>query len=149
MTDDNDPRLELLDDDEEPPPTSSQQAWLREAMRSEMTSQFKPILDTWDRRAADMLDVLKEAADTKAQVRSATTTIKVTGWLAVAVLVIATASLWLVLERERADRRDFREAEAMRRIEAAQLVIEAGREDVRRINDLVREACPVKPAPRH
>lgn len=141
-------RLELLEDDDEHPPTSAQQAWIREAVRVELQQQMRPILDTWDKRSADMLDVLREAADTKQQVRSASTTIKVAGWLGVGVIVICAAALWLVLERERADRREFREIEALRRLEAARLIIDAGHEDVRRIDVLVREACPSRAASR-
>lgn len=144
MTDEH-PHLELVDDEHtdesagEPPPTAAQRAWIREAIRAELASQMAPILTAWDLRSRDMLDVLGEAGDSKRQVRSAAATIKVAGWLGVTVLLVCGVSLWFVLERERADRRAFREQEQLRRLEAAQLIIAAGHEDVRRIDDLVRE----------
>jgi hypothetical protein len=152
MTDSHDPHLELAEDDDEAlaaPPTSAQRAWIREAVRAELGAQMKPILDAWDQRSRDMLDVLREAADAKAQVRSASRAIKIAGWLGVASLLVSGLLIWQVLEGERTDRRAFRETEALRRLEAAQLIIDASHEDVRRIDTLVREACPVKPAARN
>jgi hypothetical protein len=151
MTDRPDPHLELVDDEGtiDYPPTEAQRLWIREAVRLELGAQMKPILVAWDNRSRDMLDVLREAGDVKAQVRSATTTIKLAGWAGVFAVIIVGFALWSVLEGERADRRLFREQEQLRRIEAAQLVIDAGREDVRRIELLVRDACPVKPAARN
>lgn len=152
MTDRTDPRLELVDDDDgalEYPPTPAQREWIREAVRLELVAQMKPILDAWDKRSVDMLDVLREAADVKAQVRSAVTNIKLAGWAGVFVLVIAAVGLWTVFEGERADRRLFREQEQLRRLEAAQLIIDAAHEDVRRIDDLVREGCRVPPLKVH
>lgn len=137
------PRLELVDEDDDgmPPPTSTQREWIREAVRVELAAQMKPILDAWDRRSQDMLAVLSEAADAKHQVRSASRTIKLAGWLGVLSLVVSGVMIWQVLERERSDRRAFREAEAVRRLDAAQMIIAAGHEDVRRIDVLVREGC--------
>jgi hypothetical protein len=140
------PRLELVDeddDDEHPPPTHAQREWIREAVRAELAAQMAPILAAWDARSLDMLAVLGEAGDAKRQVRSAAMTIKVAGWLGVTVLAISGVALWFVLERERDDRRAFREQEQVRRLEAAQLIIAAGHEDVRKIDTLMREhACP-------
>jgi hypothetical protein len=147
MTDDT-PHLELVQDDDDdadalPPPTPSQREWIRDAVRAELALQMKPILDAWDRRSQDMLAVLSEASDAKHQVRSAARTIKIAGWLGVISLVGSGFGLWHVLERERADRRAFRESEAIRRLDAAQMIIAAGHEDVRRIDALVREhSCP-------
>lgn len=138
--------LELVEDDEpdeRPPPTPAQREWIREAVRLELAAQMAPILSAWDARSLDMLAVLGEAGDTKRQVRGAASTIKVAGWLGVIVLVVSGIGLWQVLERERADRRAFRDSEALRRLDAAQMIIAAGHEDVRRIDTLVREhACP-------
>ncbi len=128
--------LELVTDEAEAalvPPTPSQREWIREAVRAELALQMQPILTAWDLRSKDMLEVLAEAGDSKRQVRSAATTIKVAGWLGILVLVFCAVGLWVVLEQERADRRVFREQETVRRIESAQLVIDAAREDVRRI----------------
>ena len=151
MTDRPDPHLELVDDDGllEYPPTPAQRQWIREAVRLELGAQMAPILDAWDKRSRDMLDVLREAADAKAQVRSASRTIKLAGWLGVASLLVSGLLIWQVLERERSERRSFRESEQLRRLEAAQLIIDAAHEDVRRIDTLVREACPVTPRARN
>jgi len=147
MTDRTDPRLELvIEDDDAPPPTSTQQLWIRDAVRTELGTQMKPILDAWDKRSADMLDVLREAADTKQQVRSASMTIKLAAWAGVFVLLLTGGAFWHVLERERADRRLFREQEQLRRLDAAQLIIDAGRLDVRHVEALLREGCGVKPS---
>jgi hypothetical protein len=118
-------------------------------VRLELGAQMKPILDAWDARSRDMLDVLREAGDVKAQVRSASTTIKLAGWAGVFVLLLSGVAVWSVLEQERADRRLFREQEQLRRLEAAQLIIDAGHDDVRRIDDLVREGCRVPPLKAH
>lgn len=136
--------LELVedDDDDRPPPTPSQREWIREAVRAELAVQMAPILEAWDARSRDMLDVLGEAGDAKRQVRSAATTIKLAGWLGVTVLAVCGVSLWFVLERERTDRRAFRDQEQLRRLEAAQLIIAAGRDDVQRIDTLLRDRCP-------
>lgn len=134
MTDE--PVLELVhdaEDDEVPPPTPLQRA-VREAL--------EPVVKAWDERSKDMLDVLAEASDAKHQVRRAVRTIERVSWLGLGILLVTAYSLWLVLERERTARREFRETEQVRRLEAAQMVIEAGREDVRRATALVREACP-------
>jgi hypothetical protein len=140
------PHLELVSDDEDddglPPPTPSQREWIRDAVRAELALQMAPILAAWDARSLDMLAVLGEAGDTKRQVRSAALTIKVAGWLGVVALVASGGAVWHVLERERADRRAFRDSEAIRRLDAAQMIIAAGHEDVRRIDALVRDACP-------
>lgn len=142
------PRLELVDDDEaddgddgHPPPTVAQREWIREAVRAELAAQMAPIRTTWDARSRDMLDVLGEAGDAKRQVRSAALTIKLAGWLGVTVLVASGVSIWLVLDSERSDRRAFREQEQLRRLEAAHLIMTAGREDVDRISRLVRDGC--------
>src|SRR5262245_61972145 len=138
------PKLELVPDtdaDAEVPPATPLQHALREAL----DEQLAPVLETWDARTRDMLDVLAEASDAKQQVRSAARTIKLAGWIGVAGLLLSGFAIWRVLEQERLDRRVFREQEQVRRLEAAQLIIDAGREDVRRIDVLVRdmgERCP-------
>lgn len=138
------PRLELVQGDDEgdgtPPPTT-----LQRALRDALDEQLAPVIKTWDARTRDMLDVLAEASDAKQQVRSAARTIKLAAWIGVAVVLLSGFSIWRVLEQERLDRRVFREQEQVRRLEAAQLIIDAGREDVRRIDVLVRdmgERCP-------
>lgn len=136
------PTLELVrdDDDEQPPLTAMQRA-----VRDAVAEQLAPVAAAWDARSRDMLDVLAEASDAKAQVRSAARTIKVAAWIGVAALLLSGFSIWRVLEQERLDRRVFREQEQVRRLEAAQLIIDAGHEDVRRIDVLVRdlgERCP-------
>lgn len=138
------PTLELVQDDGDDrdgmPPTA-----LQRAVREAVVAQLKPVAEAWDARSRDMLDVLAEASDAKQQVRSAARTIKVAGWIGVAALLLSGFSIWRVLDQERLDRRVFREQEQVRRLEAAQLIIDAGREDVRRIDVLVREVgerCP-------
>ena len=137
------PKLELVqgdDDRDGMPPTA-----LQRAVREAVVAQLKPVADAWDARSRDMLDVLAEASDAKQQVRSAARTIKLAGWIGVAALLASGFSIWWVLERERETRRLFRESEQLKRLEAAQLIIDAGREDVRRIDVLVREVgerCP-------
>lgn len=135
------PRLEVVQDDDETPPLTAMQRAVRDAV----AAQLAPVAEAWDARSRDMLDVLAEASDAKQQVRSAARVIKVAGWIAVAGVLLSGFSIWRVLEQERLDRRVFREQEAVRRLEAAQLIIAAGREDVRRIDVLVREVgerCP-------
>lgn len=136
------PRLEVVqDDDDETPPLTAMQRAVRDAV----AEQLAPVANAWDARSRDMLDVLAEASDAKQQVRRAARTIKLAGWIAVAGVLLSGFSIWRVLEQERIDRRVFREQEAVRRLEAAQLIIDAGREDVRRIDVLVRdvgERCP-------
>ena len=143
MTDRTEPRrLELLDDDE-PPPTPAQQQWIREAMRIELAEQMKPVLKTWDARSADMLDVLRDAGDARAQVRSAARTIKAASWLGVAAVLASGLLIWQVLVSERAARRAFRAAARQRRNEATQLIIDRMRVEASGINDQLRDGpCP-------
>lgn len=131
---------------ESAPPTSTQREWLRQAVHDVLVEQMAPLLSTWDARSSDMLEVLAEAGSARLQVRSAARSIKVAGWLGVLALVAGLASIWIVLEHERDDRRKFRDAEAIRRLEAAQMIIKAGHEDVTRIDELVQgQWCPKVP----
>lgn len=120
--------------DERPPPTFAQRQLIGEVVLDTLphvqplldhaiAEAMKPVLGTWDARSGDMLDVLREAGEAKAQVRRAVATIKACAWLTVLLMLVAGGCLWVALERERADRRAFRESEQARRREAAELIV--------------------------
>lgn len=116
---------------------------LRKAVHEALVEQMAPLLTAWDARSGDMLAVLAEAGDARVQVRSAARTIKAAGWIGVLAMIVGLGSIRLVLQSERDDRRKFREAEAIRRLDAAQMIIKAGHEDVKRIDELVQgQWCP-------
>jgi hypothetical protein len=120
-----------------PPPTPNQRDVIVEAIAVALA----PVATAWDARSQDMLDVLKDAGDARRQVRQAVRTIKVAAWLGVLTMIAGVVSITTVLEHERRDRRSFRQEESLRRLEAAQLVIKASREDAHRVESMLRESC--------
>jgi uncharacterized membrane protein len=116
--------------------------WVSEAISEHM----RPLVDAWDARSEDMLAVLREAGDTRIEVRRAARTIRVAAWLGVLAALLTGASLTFVLERSRDAARQDRERARVEQAAAVQQLIEAGREDRRAIEQLVRERiCPTCP----
>lgn len=130
----------MTDQFSDPPGKKSE--WMATAIREQMA----PLVEAWDARSEDMLAVLREAGDTRVQVRAAARTIRVAAWLGVLAALVAGVTIWLALDAERRESRLDRERARVERDEAVRQVIEAGREDRRALEQLVRERiCPLPP----
>jgi len=114
---------------------------LAPVVQAALVQALAPVVTTWDARSSDMLDVLAEAGDTRRQVRVAANTIKLAGWLGVLALVGGILGVYGVLERERDERRKFREVEQLRREDAAELVVVRLRAEARRIEATCAKAA--------
>lgn len=113
------PALEL-----EGPPTESDELRALERQRRVMGDLFAPVQRAWDDRASDMLAVLADSAQARAEVKSAVRTIRTCAWLGVLALLLVGASVWQVLEHDRAELRKLRELD---RLERQAAVEEMGR----------------------
>ena len=94
-------------------PTSTRTT-LASVVDAAVQRELGPVRQLWEARSQDMLDVLADAAEARAHVRAATQTIRLAAWLGVLALVTATLGIWLVLDRERIERRVARQLDDAR-----------------------------------
>jgi hypothetical protein len=92
------------------------------AVRQAIAEALAPFGQFMAERSQLMLDVVADAAEARAQVRSAVRMIKVTVWVKVAIVLGASLAVNLVLDGERQDRRRAVEMQEGRRDTAVDLI---------------------------
>ncbi len=95
---------------------------LQALVRQAVGEALAPIGRFLDERSQLMLDVVADAAEARAQVRSAVRTIKITVWLKVALVLGAAVAVTVVLDAERKDRRRAVEMQEGRRDTAVESI---------------------------
>ncbi len=110
MTDAEDRERETL-----PGADDTERSPLQLAVRQAVGEALAPVGRFLDERSQLMLDVVADASEARAQVRSAVRTIKVTLWLKVAIVLGASVAVSMVLDADRRDRRRAVEMQEGRR----------------------------------
>lgn len=87
-------------------------------LRQAIEAAFGPVLKTWDSRSQDMLDVLADSSLARAEVRRGVATMRIAAMLGVLALVASGLAIWTTLERDRADRRLYRQLDEQARATA-------------------------------
>lgn len=83
------------------------------AARRAIEAVFAPVQRAWDQRAEDMLAVLADSSQARAEVRRAVRTIRICAWCGVLAILLASLTVWQVLERDRRENRNRRELDRM------------------------------------
>ncbi len=74
---------------------------------------FAPVQRAWDQRAEDMLAVLADSSQARSEVKRAVRTIRICAWSGVLAILLASLTIWQVLERDRRESRRLRELDRM------------------------------------
>ena len=87
-------------------------------LRQAIESAMKPLVKTWDARAQDMLDVLADSGLARAEVRRGVAWIRFAAVLGVLAMAVSGLAIWTALERDRLDRRLYRQLDEQARQDA-------------------------------
>lgn len=87
-------------------------------LRQAIEAAFEPIGKAWDQRSQDMLDVLADSSLARAEVRRGVGTIRIAAMLGVLAILASGLAIWTTLERDRADRRLYRQLDDQARAAA-------------------------------
>jgi len=84
-------------------------------LRQAIEGAMRPLVKNWDARSQDMLDVLADSSLARAEVRRGVAWIRFAAVLGVLAMVASGFAVWTALERDRADRRLFRQLDEQAR----------------------------------
>jgi hypothetical protein len=87
-------------------------------LRQAIESALRPLVRNWDARSQDMLDVLADSSLARAEVRRGVAWIRVAAVLGVVAMAVSGLAIWTALERDRLDRRLYRQLDEQARQDA-------------------------------
>jgi len=87
-------------------------------LRQAIEGAMKPLVKSWDARAQDMLDVLADSSLARAEVRRGVAWIRFAAVLGVLAMAVSGLAIWTALERDRLDRRLYRQLDEQARKDA-------------------------------
>ncbi len=87
-------------------------------LRQAIDASFAPLLKNWDARSQDMLDVLADSGLARAEVRRGVRTIRVAAVCGVLAMIVSGLAIGTALERDRTERRLYRQLDEQARKDA-------------------------------
>jgi hypothetical protein len=90
------------------------------AARRAIEQAFVPVQRAWDQRAEDMLAVLADSSQARSEIKRAVRTIRLCAWCGVLAILLASITVWQVLERDRRESRKLRELDHVERVAAVE-----------------------------